>query len=351
MAENQKQANRFLLLSSSPHIADAVTPAQLMRNVLIALAPAAVFGCVIFGFPALLNIAVSISSAMLAEFLFRRITKQESRVKDLSAAVTGLLLALVLPPGLPLWMTALGAVFAIIAAKEFFGGLGANVFNPALTGRAFLLMSFPAAMTTWNKPAGFSTPFSDAVTGATPLGAIKTGAALPETVNGDIVIGGVSQALWDAGLPNNWGDLMMTLFWGNHSGCTGETSILLILAGALFLLFTKTIDWRAPLAMIGAVLLGSLAVGLDPILGVLSGGVLFGAVFMVTDYTTSPLTAKGKLIFGAGAGLITILIRKWGAFPEGVTYGILIMNAVVPFLNKLLPKKYGYVKKKKGEKK
>jgi electron transport complex protein RnfD len=303
-----------------------------MRNVIIALAPATVFGVVIFGFPALINIVVSVAAAVLAEAGFRKITKQDVRVKDLSAVVTGLLLALVIPPGTPPWITALGAIFAIVVAKEFFGGLGANVFNPALTGRAFLLMSFPAALTTWNKPTGFATPLTDAVTTATPLNIVKQGGGIADIAAS---IGG-----------GEYADVLKTLFFGNRGGSIGETSILLLLAGAVFLLVTQTIDWRAPLTMIGSVVIFSLCLGLDPVLGILSGGVLFGAVFMVTDYTTSPLTAKGKLLFGAGAGLITVLIRKWGAFPEGVTYGILIMNALVPFLNKLLPRKYGAGKKR-----
>jgi electron transport complex protein RnfD len=317
---------------------------------LIALAPVSLFGVVIFGLPALINIAVSISAAVGAEALFRFVVKQDVRVKDFSAVVSGLLLALILPPGVPFWMTALGAIFAVVVAKEFFGGLGANVFNPALIGRAFLLTSFPAAMTTWNKPtdiAGFASSLMDAVTTATPLGAMKMGAEAGATVNGDVIMDGVSEALLAAGLPNNWGDLVTTLFWGNHGGCIGETSILLILTGAIFLLLTKTIDWRAPVGMLGAVVVMSMCLGLDPVIGVLGGGALFGAVFMATDYTTAPLTAKGKLIFGAGAGVVTVLIRKWGAFPEGVTYGLLVMNAVTPFLNRLLPRKYGFVKNKR----
>jgi electron transport complex protein RnfD len=300
-----------------------------MRNVLIALAPAALFGIVIFGLPALLNIIVSIAAALLAEALFRRAIGQDIRVRDLSAAVSGLLLALVLPPSTPLWMTALGAIFAIVVLKEFFGGLGANVFNPALGGRAFLLMSFPAAITAWSKPSGFT----DAVTTATPLNIIKQGGML----------GDVAASLGSA---PDYGGVLGTLFFGNRSGSTGETSILLILVGAAFLLITRTIDWRAPLTMVAASLLASLLLDMDPLFGILSGGVLFGAVFMATDYTTAPLTANGKLLFGAGAGIITVLIRKWGAFPEGVTYGLLIMNACTPFLNRLLPRKYGFVSKK-----
>jgi electron transport complex protein RnfD len=308
-----------------------------MRNVLIALAPVTIFGVISFGLPALLNVLVSVISAVTAESLFRVITKQDIRVKDLSAIVTGLLLALVLPPTTPLWMTALGAIFAILAAKEFFGGLGANVFNPALIGRAFLLMSFPAAITSWARPLGFRTALADAVSGPTPLGIFKLSSSMAAV--GTEALGLSSSGYWTT---------MRALFIGNHGGCTGETSILLILAGAVFLLVKKTIDWRAPVTMIGAALILSLILGMDPLFSILSGGLVFGAVFMATDYVSAPLTAKGKLIFGCGAGIIAVLIRKFGNYPEGVSYGILIMNAATPFLNRLLPKKYGTVPKTKG---
>jgi electron transport complex protein RnfD len=293
---------------------------------LIALAPVSVFGVVIFGLPALLNIIVAVAAAVAGEALFRLVIRQPLRVKDFSAGVSGLLLALVIPPSMPLWMTALGSLFAVIVAKEFFGGLGANVFNPALIGRAFLLMSFPAAMTSWHHPQnGFAFALTDVTSGATPLAASHSGV-------------GFAGPYWQA---------VKELFFGYRSGCTGETSILLILAAFFFLLFTKTIDWRAPLSMVIASFVAAFALGLDPLFAVLSGGLIFGAVYMVTDYVTSPLTPGGKIIFGAGAGLISILIRKWGSYPEGVSYGILIMNCAVPFLNKILPRKYGFVPKKK----
>jgi electron transport complex protein RnfD len=307
---------------------------------LIALAPVSIFGIVIFGLPALLNIVVSVIAAIAAESLFRLVTRQQVRVTDFSAGLTGLLLALVIPPGIPLWMTALGAVFAVVVAKEFFGGLGANVFNPALAGRAFLLMSFPAAMTTWNQPGqGFVPGTADVISGASPLGILKTGG----------VIADVGRSLAGAGLAasDSYWSTIKALFFGYRSGCTGESSIILILAGLVFLLVTKTIDWRAPLSMALAGLIASFVLGLDPLFAILGGGFLFGAVYMVTDYVTSPLTAWGKIIFGAGVGIISILIRRWGIYPEGVSYAILIMNAVVPFLNKLLPRKYGFVPKKK----
>jgi electron transport complex protein RnfD len=321
-----------------------------MRNVLIALAPVTVFGVVFFGLPALLNIVVSIVTAVAGESLFRIIIKKDVRAKDLSAVVTGLLLALVLPPTTPLWMTALGAVFAVVVAKEFFGGLGANVFNPALIGRAFLLMSFPAALTSWARPNGFATSFVDTMTGATPLGIFQLNSVLPE--GGISATRGIAEVGADfaasALAPSaGFGDTMTTLFFGIHGGCTGESSILLILAGCAFLLITKTIDWRAPLSMVCSAFIVSFILGFNPLFSVLSGGLVFGAVFMVTDYVSAPLTAKGKVIFGCGAGIITMLIRRFGNYPEGVSYAILIMNTATPFLNRLLPKKYGAVPKTK----
>jgi electron transport complex protein RnfD len=329
-----------LLLQSSPHIASPVNSAALMRNMLIALAPVAVFAVVIFGLPALLNIVVSAAAAIAGEALFRLLTKQPVRACDLSAGVTGLLLAFVIPPSTPLWMTALGAVFAVVVAKEFFGGLGANVFNPALIGRAFLLMSFPAALTTWHQPqSGFVLSLTDVTTGASPLGLIKNGSSVAD----------VGRAFAGAGLSgsDSYWETIKTLFFGYRAGCTGESPIFLILAAGVFLLLTKTIDWRTPLSMIAAGFITAFALGLDPLFSVLSGGLIFGAVFMATDYVTAPITAKGKVIFGIGAGIISILIRKWGTYPEGVSYAILIMNGTVPFLNKLLPKKYGFVPKPK----
>ena len=307
------------LLASSPHIAAPVNSRMLMGNMLVALTPVSIFSVLNFGLPVLLNIIVAVTVSVGGEVLFRLVTRRDIRAKDLSAGVTGLLLALVIPPSLPLWMTALGALFAIIVAKEFFGGLGANVFNPALAGRAFLLMSFPSAMTTWHIPQErFPLALTDATSGASYLGALKTGAGPA---------------------PN----LLKEMFFGYQSGSAGETSALLILAAFIYLVATRTIDWRAPVSMILTAFAAAFFLGFDPLLAVLSGGLLFGAVFMTTDYVTSPLFPWGKVIFGAGAGLITVLIRKFGTYPEGVCYSILIMNCAVPFLNKLLPRKYGFV--------
>jgi electron transport complex protein RnfD len=314
---------------------------MLMGMVLIALAPVSVFGVIIFGLPALLNIVVSVLAAVAGESLFRLAIRQPIRAKDLSAVISGLLLALVVPPGTPLWMTALGAVFAVVVAKEFFCCLGANVFNPALTGRAFLVMSFPAALTTWSVPrppqSGAFT--ADVVTGASALGITQMGASIAD----------VGKSLVEAGLSSSdryWAT-MKSLFLGYRAGSTGETSVFLLLAACVFLVITKTIDWRTPVSMIATGFIASFALGMDPLFSVMSGGLVFGAVFMATDYVTSPVTGKGKVVFGIGAGLITMLIRKWGTYPEGVMFSILIMNAVTPFLNKLIAKKYGSSPKKK----
>lgn len=316
-----------LLLSSSPNAFTGVDSRKIMMAVVIALLPTTVYGVVLYGVPALLVILTSVASAVAAEAAFRALIKQDVRVGDLSAVVTGLLVALISPPSLPLWMAALGSVAAIIFAKEFFGGLGANPFNPALIGRAVLLMSFPAAMTTWHAPFGALT---DATTAATPLNVVKLGGSVADV---GMQIAGSS----------DYGTLLWTLFVGNRSGCIGEGSILLILVGFAFLLALRVVNWVTPLAMVGTTFVLSWLLGMDPVFGVLSGGVVFGAVFMATDYASSPITPMGKLVFGAGAGAITAVIRRFGGFPEGVTYGILLMNAVAPYLDKLRVKKYGYV--------
>ena len=314
-----------LLLASSPHIASPVSSRTVMRNMYIALAPICIFSVVIFGLPALLNIIVSVTAAIAGETLFRLAIRRDIRIKDLSAGITGLLLALIIPPSMPLWMTALGSIFAVVVAKEFFGGLGANVFNPALIGRAFLLMSFPAAMTTWHDPQeGFTLTFADAVSTASPLGMAQ---------NGELPL---------------YRELIVDMLLGFRAGSSGETSIILILGSCVFLLVTKTINWRIPVSMVVTACITAFFLGMDPLFVIISGGLMFGAVFMATDYTTSPMTPWGKVIFGAGAGLIAMLIRKYGTYPEGVCYALLIMNCTVPFLNRILPRKYGFVPAKKG---
>jgi electron transport complex protein RnfD len=300
---------------------------KVMLAVIIALVPATAYGIYLYGLPALLLVGVSIVAAVASEWAFRKAIKAPDSLGDLSAVVTGLLLALILPPSTPLWMAALGSIAAIVVAKEFFGGLGQNPFNPALSGRAILLMSFPAAITTWNKPF---TAIADAITTATPLNLVKQGKSLADVA--------ATLGLSDTG------SLYWQLFLGNRSGSLGESSILLVLFGGLFLLAVGVITWIVPVSILASTALFSVLLGMDPLFALLSGGVVFGAFFMATDYATSPLTPVGKAVYGALIGLLIVLIRKLGGFPEGVTYAILIMNMLVPFFDKIRVKKYGWVK-------
>ncbi len=318
-----------IYLSSSPHFSAGNSTTGIMTAAVLSLLPLCIYGVYLFGIPALITILTAVCSCIIFEALIQLAFKQKVRIKDCSAVVSGILLALVLPPALPIWMTILGSAFAMIVAKAFFGGIGSNVFNPALTGRAFLFVSFPAAMGTWILPQNAQPlvevtttatgGITDAVTSATALSVLKT-----------------SNIVTDA-------DTYLNFFLGNRAGCIGESNILLILLAFIFLSLTRIIDWRAPLAMVATVALTTFLAGGDTIMALLSGGLLFGAVFMVTDFATSPITASGRLIFGAGCGLITFLIRQFGGYPEGVMFSILIMNALVPFLDKIIRKKYGYV--------
>ena len=259
--------------------------------------------------------------AVCFEYLFQKITKQKIVINNLSACVTGVMMALVCPPTAPVWMFVVGAAVAMIVAKGLFGGIGSNVFNPALTGRAFMFLSFPAAMgASWMTPKTLGGSI-DAVSSATTLSAIKAGTFAIE-----------DGTLWQ-------------YFIGNRAGCIGETSVLLILISFAFLALAHIIDWRAPVAMVGTVAICSLIAGENVALSLMTGGLMFGATFMVTDYATAPITKKGRLVFGFGCGLITFLIRKFGGYPEGVMFSILIMNSVAPFLNNLTARKYGYGKK------
>ena len=320
-----KTANT-LHLSSSPHFSLKMKTQYIMAAVLVALLPECIAGIVFFGWKALVTILVSVTSCVLFEFLFQLATKQKIVVSNLSAAVTGVLLALVCSPTVPWWMIVIASACAVIVAKGLFGGIGSNVFNPALTGRAVLVIAFPAAMgARWLEPHTI-----DAISSATTLSALKSGAT--DTID------------------------YLQFFLGNRAGCIGETSILLILISFLFLLVCRIIDWRAPLAMVGTVAIGAFISGLvktgtlsgagnEVLINLLSGGLLFGATFMVTDYATTPVTKPGRLVFGFGCGLITFLIRRFGGYPEGVMFSILIMNAVAPFLNNLTDRMYGYGKK------
>ncbi len=334
MAESDKNE---IFMSPAPHVVTPVKTQTLMLDVIIALLPLTAYGIYLFSIPALVRIIVSVLCCVGFESLFRLICNLDIRVKDLSAVITGLLIALVIPPNLPIWMLIFGCLFAIVVGKEFFGGLGANVFNPALVGRAFMFVSFSGAMTSWIQPGN---SFFDAMSTATPLKLInaKEGIALSASEIAKTLNLGSST------------DLYTQLILGNHAGCIGETSILLILLGFAYLLFKKVIDWRTPVTMMVTAVAITAIGGINPILTLTSGGLAFGAVFMATDYVTSPVTPKGKLLFGAGCGLITGLIRLFSGMPEGVMYSILIMNAVVPFLNKIIPVKYGYVKPPKKNK-
>lgn len=296
-----------------------------MADVLIALLPAAVGGCFIFGWRPILVMLTCIVTAVLAEYLCCKIMKRPVSVGDLSAVVTGLILALNLPPAIPLWIVAIGSLVAIVVVKEMFGGLGHNFANPAITARIVLLVSFPAYMSTWTAPLGST---SEIVSSATSPG---------ETVDIMTSATPLSHTALEGGYYS-----YKQLFMGQIPGCIGETFSLLIILGGLYLILRRVITPTIPLSFVGTVALLSFLAGDDPLYMILSGGLLFGAFFMATDYVTSPTGWKGQLIFGVGCGLITFVIRKFGSLPEGVSYAILIMNLFVYYIDKItLPKAFG----------
>ena len=308
-----------LYVSPAPHFVEGISTRFLMCMLILALLPETIYGVMLFGFRALLVVLVSVAGSVVFEAAFQKLTKQNITVSDCSAVVTGLLLALVLPPTVPLWQVLLGDLFAIVVAKGFFGGLGANVWNPALTGRAFLFVSFSAAI-----GAAWLAPGTDAISAATVLSKLKEGAA------------------------GNAGAYLES-FLGNTAGCIGETNELLILISFAFLALTQVIDWRAPVTMVATVALLTFVSGGDVVMALTSGGLLFGATFMATDYATTPVSKAGRAVFGAGCGLLTFLIRRFGGYPEGVMFSILFMNSLSNFLNKMTSRKYGYGKAaKKG---
>lgn len=323
-----------LTISSSPHVHSPVTTQTIMRDVLIALAPALIGSVYFFGFRALLVTLVSVAACVFFEWAYCKLTKTPCKVYDLSAAVTGVLLAFVCPVTIPYWCIIIGDFFAIIVVKAIFGGIGRNIVNPALAGRAFMF-SYPALMTNWVKP-GFANAAglfntADAVTGATPLAQMGMG-NLPEA--------SVSQ-----------------LFLGNIGGCIGETSVLLLMLGLLYLLARKIINLRIPVAFIGTVAVLTLLFPQgNPNIQwmaaqLFSGGLFLGAIFMATDYVTSPVTKLGQVVFGIGCGVLTVVIRYFGGYPEGVSYAILIMNCCVVLLDRIgRPKKFGAPKKEVAKK-
>lgn len=290
---------KILNVASSPHMRHFDSTRSIMFDVILALSPAAVNGCILFGFHAFFVLLTSVVSAVLFEYLWNVILKKPQSAGDLSAVVTGLLLGLNLPPKTPLWIAALGSFIAIIVVKQMFGGLGHNFANPAIAARIVLLVSFPSVMTT------FTEPLTKAVSSATPLASNGTDISL------------------------------RALFFGGHSGCIGETSAFLLLIGAALLMIRGIISPVIPVSFIGSFALLTALSGGDVLKQVLMGGLILGAVFMATDYVTTPTTALGKLIFGLGCGIITFVIRHFGNLPEGVSYSILIMNILVPHIDRL----------------
>ena len=319
-----------LLVSASPHIHSPETTTGVMGDVLISLLPALVMAVVWFGSRALVLTAVCIGTAVLAEWLSRRVMKRPNTLGDLSAVVTGLILALNLPASLPLWMAAIGSVVAIVVVKQMFGGIGQNFVNPAMTARIILMVSFPTAMARWTAPL-VSAWSADAVTTATPM------ASLAASSGGNL----------SADLPSLWRMLV-----GYHGGSMGEVCALALLVGGVYLIIRRVISPIIPAAYIGTVAVWMLAAGRGDLRFVayelLGGGLLLGAFFMATDYATSPITAKGKWIFGIGCGVITSVIRLYGSLPEGVSFSIILMNILVPHIERLtLPRAFGAEKEKK----
>jgi electron transport complex protein RnfD len=308
-------------VSTSPHIRRRLDTGAVMQIVCIALAPAALASIYFFGPRALFIILVSVVACVLTELFSTRVFGKPSTIADGSAVVTGILLAFTLPPSTPLWMVAIGGFLAIFVAKQLFGGLGYNIFNPALAARAILLTSWPVIMTTWVDPVRSFTSM-DAVTSASPLGILKEAAQS----------GTVAQSA------HSYLDMLL----GNIPGSLGETCKVALLLGAALLLVLKIIDWRIPCTFIGTVAAMSILFHRDPLAAVLSGGLILGAFFMATDLVTSPTTRAGKIIFGLGCGVLTSLIRSYGGFPEGVCYSILFMNCLTPLIDKYVqPRVFG----------
>jgi len=320
-----------LVVSSSPHAHSGASVPCIMFDVVLAMVPAMLAAIYFFGWNAVRLLVVCTLASVVTEYVSRKAMKRDIGINDWSAVVTGILLAFNLPPSLPSWMAVIGAVFAIGIAKQVFGGLGYNPFNPALIARVALLVSFPVPMTAW------STRFAvDATTYATPLNeakaAISAGAQLPA---------------FDS-------SVMMDFMLGKTGGCIGEVSALALLIGAAYMLYRKVITWHTPVAYIGsvAVITGILmainpAANMNPLFHILSGGLILGAFFMATDMVTTPVTPKGQLVFGIGCGVLTVMIRRWGGYPEGVSFAIILMNSVTPLINRATqPRIFGHSKKK-----
>lgn len=314
-----------LHISSAPHIRSKDTTQRLMLDVIIALLPTTLAGIYLYGLNAALILALSVITAVVAEFVWQKLAKRPVRINDCSAIVTGLIMGLNLPPTAPWWLPVIGSAIAIILVKELFGGIGDNFINPALAARGILLASWSARMTSYYLPTCFSGV--DAVSTATPLSVDVASNATPVQ-----------------------GTEYLDAFLGNMGGTIGEVCKLAILIGLIYLLIRKTISWRIPVVFLAVTALccwmfgpeGNFTFDGDPLLTILTGGVMFGAVFMASDYTTSPMTPKGQIIYAAGCGLIVAIIRTYGSYPEGVTYAILLMNIVTPLIDKFVrPRVYG----------
>lgn len=329
-----------LIVAPAPHAHSGDSVRRNMLLVIIALLPAYVVSAIEFGYGVLITTAVSILACVATEWLISRYLLKEKRqtIGDLSAVLTGLLLAFNLPSNIDWWIVVIGAVVAIGVAKMSYGGLGQNPFNPALVGRVFLLIAFPVQMTTWPTPQGFATSYVDAETAATPLYYLKHAVKTGQSV--------------ELELPSLMDSLM-----GAMGGSLGEVCALALIIGGLFLICTKVITWHIPVSILATVALfaaatgwvgalpGDMTTGEYVAYSLLTGGMMLGAFFMATDYVTSPMTAWGKIIFGIGIGFIVMVIRTWGAYPEGMSFAILIMNACVPLLNKIRPRRFGEKKK------
>ncbi|MCP9611968.1 RnfABCDGE type electron transport complex subunit D [Coprobacter tertius] len=309
--------NQKYIISASPHIHSENSVAKCMYGVLIALIPAFIVSVFYFGLGALVVTATSVLACVIFEYLISRfLLERKPDIADGSAILTGVLLAFNLPSNLPIWIIIIGALAAIGIGKMSFGGLGCNIFNPALVGRVFLLISFPAQMASWPLPG--TTGYLDAKTGATVLSILKSGATFtPE-----------------------YSDMLL----GNMGGSLGEVGSIALLLGFVYLLWKKIITWHIPVSILVTVAVFSALIGMNPVVQLLSGGLLLGAIFMATDYVTSPLSQKGMIIYGILIGLLTVIIRRWGIYPEGVSFAILIMNAFTPLINMYIkPKRFGKV--------
>lgn len=290
------------IVSVSPHLHNKVDTRSVMRDVCIALVPALIASVAIFGLRALLVTAVSVATAVLTEFLYEKGTRQPVTIRDWSAAVTGMLLAFNLPVSIPLWQAAFGSLVAILVVKQLFGGLGKNFANPAIVGRIVLFLSFSKTMTAWT--------FVDGVSSATPLAVMANGGTLPS---------------------------LMDMFLGIKGGCLGEVSVLALLVGFVYLLVRRVISWHTPVCFVATVFVLSWLIGGDvsyALNQILAGGLMLGAIFMATDYVTTPSTNSGRVIFGLGCGLLTVMIRQWGSYAEGVSFAILFMNILTPYISK-----------------